>query len=125
MQLLGNVAMLPKHEKLQHFSSTCQAARAPMPSLHFHSHSHCALQRCIRTVDALAAQALLDADPPTRRLRMRIRLNVDDGDVRQALLVRSTLRIHAWDTQLLMQPVCSACHTFRLKCRDKTRSLHC
>jgi hypothetical protein len=47
-----------------------------------------AVQRCIRAVDALAAQALLDADPPTRRLRMRIRLNVDDGDVRQALLVR-------------------------------------
>jgi hypothetical protein len=46
-------------------------------------------------VDALAAQALLDADPPTRRLRMRIRLNVDDGDVRQALLVRTSLQMHA------------------------------
>ena len=46
-------------------------------------------------MDTLAAQALLDADPPTRRLRMRIRLNVDDGDVRQALLVRCILRIQA------------------------------
>ncbi len=45
-------------------------------------------QRCIRVIDGLAAQALLDVDPPTRRLRMRIRLNVDAGDVRQALLVR-------------------------------------
>ena len=96
-----------------------------MPRLHLHSRSRCALQRCIRTVDALAAQALLDADPPTRRLRMRIRLNVDDGDVRQALLVRCTLRIHAWTAQLLMQPVCCACRTFCPKCRDKTRSLHC
>jgi len=43
-------------------------------------------------VDALAAQAILDADPPTRRLRMRIRLNVDAGDVRQALLVRPSLK---------------------------------
>ncbi len=49
-------------------------------------------KRCIRVVDALAAQAILDADPPTRRLRMRIRLNVDAGDVRQALLVRPSLK---------------------------------
>jgi hypothetical protein len=84
-----------------------------MPRRHHHSRSGCAVQRCIRTVDALAAQALLDADPPTRRLRMRIRLNVDDGDVRQALLVRCTLRIHVWRTaQLLLQPVCCVCHTF-------------
>lgn len=62
----------------------CDASRRPTsPLMPVGSN----LQRCIRAVDALAAQALLDADPPSRRLRMRIRLNVDDGDVRQALLV--------------------------------------
>lgn len=61
------------------------AARAAAMLLAHNQHEP-ALQRCIRTVDSLAAQALLDADPPSRRLRMRIRLNVDAGDVRQALL---------------------------------------
>jgi hypothetical protein len=76
------------------------------------------VQRCIRTVDALAAQALLDADPPTRRLRMRIRLNVDDGDVRQALLVRCIVRIHAWALLLLTHPSMLCLSYIRLMCRD-------
>ena len=62
-------------------------------------------------MDALAAQALLDADPPTRRLRMRIRLNVDDGDVRQALLVRCILRIQALGLAIA-DAVCCAVPTF-------------
>jgi hypothetical protein len=66
-------------------TETCKSSADVLPFPH--TFVLRAVQRCIRTVDALAAQALLDADPPTRRLRMRIRLNVDDGDVRQALLV--------------------------------------